>query len=133
MSFPAPRMDAEQFDRVASASCKKWSERSLGVAKALIVEGVSLADAAAAHSMSPQQASVTRGRFLEKVETLRMDEFMRREKPKLAISALEPYSVQIQTLRDKGYTIDQIVAFLKESGVTTSPTTVRTFLKGLRA
>ncbi|MDO8294411.1 MAG: hypothetical protein Q7T29_16335 [Gallionella sp.] len=62
-----------------------------------------------------------------------MEEFMRREKPKLSSSALEPYSSQMQTLRDKGYTIEQIVAFLKESGVSTSPTTVRTFLRSIRA
>jgi len=124
-------MDAAQFDRVAS-KCK-WSERSLGVAKALIVGDVSLSEAAAAHSMSPQQANVIRARFLAKAEKLRMEEFMRREKPKLSSSALEPYSSQMQTLRDKGYTIEQIVAFLKESGVSTSPTTVRTFLRSIRA
>nr|BCT99726.1 partition gene repressor [uncultured bacterium] len=124
-------MDAAQFERVAS-KCK-WSERSLGVAKALIVGDVSLSEAAAAHSMSPQQANVIRARFLAKAEKLRMEEFMRREKPKLSSSALEPYSSQMQTLRDKGYTIEQIVAFLKESGVSTSPTTVRTFLRSIRA
>ena len=124
-------MDAAQFDRVAS-KCK-WSERSLGVAKALIVGDVSLSEAAAAHSMSPQQANVIRARFLAKAEKLRMEEFMRREKPKLSSSALEPYSSQMQTLRDKGYTVDQIVAFLKENGVSTSPTTVRTFLRSIRA
>ena len=124
-------MDAAQFERVAS-KCK-WSERSLGVAKALIVGDVSLSEAAAAHSMSPQQANVIRARFLAKAEKLRMEEFMRREKPKLSSSALEPYSSQMQTLRDKGYTIEQIVAFLKEDGVSTSPTTVRTFLRSIRA
>lgn len=124
-------MDAAQFERVAS-ECK-WSERSLGVAKALIVGDVSLSEAAAAHTMSPQQANVIRARFLAKAEKLRMEEFMRREKPKLSSSALEPYSAQMQTLRDKGYTIEQIVAFLKESGVSTSPTTVRTFLRSIRA
>ncbi len=124
-------MDAAQFERVAS-KCK-WSERSLGVAKALIVGDVSLSEAAAAHSMSPQQANVIRARFLAKAEKLRMEEFMRREKPKLSSSALEPYSSQMQTLRDKGYTIEQIVAFLRESGVSTSPTTVRTFLRSIRA
>lgn len=124
-------MDAAQFERVAS-KCK-WSERSLGVAKALIVGDVSLSEAAAAHTMSPQQANVIRARFLAKAEKLRMDEFMRREKPKLSSSALEPYSSQMQTLRDKGYTIEQIVAFLKENGVSTSPTTVRTFLRSIRA
>jgi transposase len=131
MASIVTRMDAAQFERVA-AKCK-WSDRSLDVAKALIVDGVSLSEAAAAQTMSSQQASVIRARFLAKAEKLRMEEFMRREKPKLSSSALEPFSVQIQTLRDKGYTIEQIVAFLKESGVSISPTTVRTFLRSIRA
>ena len=131
MASPAPRMDVAQFDRVA-AKCN-WSERSLGVTKALIVEGMQLSEAAAAHSMSVQQASVIRTRFLAKAEFLRMEEFMRREQPKLSSSVLKPYSAQIQTLRDKGYTIDQIVAFLKESGVSTSPTSIRTFIRSIRA
>lgn len=131
MTTPTPRMNAIQFERVAS-KCR-WSERSLGVAKALIVDGVSLSMAAEAHTMSPQQASVIRARFLAKAEKMRVDEFMRREKPRLSVSILEPFSTQMQTLRDKGYTIDQIVAFLKENGVSTSPTTVQTFLRSLRA
>ena len=131
MIFPAPRMDAAQFNRVAS-KCK-WSERSLGVAKALIVGNVPLSEAAAAHSISPQHAAVIRARFLAKADKLRMEDFMRREKPKLASSAIEPYSAQMQTLRDKGYTIDQIVAYLRESGVSTSPTTVRKLLRSIRA
>jgi len=124
-------MDAAQFARVAS-KCK-WSERSLGVAKALIVDDVSLSEAAAAHTMSPQQANVIRARFLAKAEKLRVEEFMQREKPKLSSSALEPFSTEMQTLRDKGYTIEQIVAFLKENGVSTSPTTVRTYFRSNRA
>ena len=128
MAFPG--MDAAQFDRVAS-KCK-WSERSLGVARALIVDSVSLSEAAAAHSMSAQQANVIRTRFLAKAEKLRMEEFMRREKPKLASSALEPYAAQIQTLQANGYTADQIVGYLEESGVLTSTTIVRRFLKNPR-
>lgn len=131
MTSPAPRINAAQFERVA-AKCK-WSERSLGVAKALIVDEVPLSEVAAAHSMSPQQANVIRARFIAKADKLRVEEFMQREKPKLSSSAIEPYSTEMQTLRDKGYTIEQIVAFLKESGVSTSPTTVRNFLRSIRA
>lgn len=125
-------MDAAQFERVA-AKCKRWSGRSLSVAKALILEGKPLSQVAAAYSMSPQQANVIRGRFLNKAEDLRIEDFMRKEKPKLASAALEPFSSEMQTLRDKGYTIEQIVAFLKDNGVTTSQTTVTTFLRSIRA
>ena len=127
MAFPG--MDAAQFDRVAS-KCK-WSERSLGVARALIVDSVSLSEAAAAHSMSVQQANVIRTRFLAKAEKQRMEDFMRREKPKLS-SALEPYLAQMQTLQANGYTTDQIVVYLEESGISTSQAIVRRFLKNTR-
>lgn len=128
MNSPALGIDAAQFQQIA-AKCK-WSERSLGVAKALIVDGVPLSEAAAAHQMSPQQANVIRGRFLAKAEQARVEAFMEREKPKRVNSDnLKPFATQMQTLRDKGYTVTQIVAFLEENGVTTSPAIVRKFFK----
>lgn len=131
MASPTPRMDAAQFERVAS-KCR-WSERSLGVARALLVDGVPLPEVAAAHDMSVKQARVLLTRFNAKAENQRLEDFMQREKPKLATSALEPFSSEVRTLRDKGYTIKQIVAFFKENGVETSPTTVRNFLRSIRA
>jgi hypothetical protein len=129
MNPSAQRMDAALFDLVA-VKCK-WSDRSLGVAKLLIVEGVSLSEAAAAHQMSPQQANVIRGRFLAKADKHRVEEFMAREKPKLSGASLEPFSFEIKTLHEKGYTIEQIVVFLKENGVSTSPKTVRNSLRNI--
>lgn len=139
MAPSTPRMDEEFFKRVAS-SCN-WSERSLGVAKALIVEGKSPTAAAAAASppMTPQHANVLRTRFLAKADKLREDDekarverFMQREPPKspaAALEALERFSSEIGTLHDKGYTVEQIVSFLQENGVSTSPTTVRKFFR----
>lgn len=127
MTAATPRMSDAEFTRVA-ATCSKWSERSLGVARALLVEGVPLSDAAATHEMSSQQANVVRNRFIAKAEKRRIDEFMAREKPKLTATILEPFSQDIRTLRDKGYTIRQIVAFLREQDIETSVTTVRNFL-----
>lgn len=135
MAAPTPRMDAVTFEHVASR-CSRWSERSLGVVRALLVDGVPLSEVAAAHDMSPQQASVLRARFVSKsdnAEPARVEAFMQREKPKLATTALEPFSGDMQTLRDKGYTIEQVVAYLKENGVQASATTVRKFLRSIRA
>ena len=70
-----------------------------------------------------------RNRFMAKAEKQRVDAFMAREKPKLAATVLEPFDQDMRTLRDKGYTIRQIVAFLREQGIETSVTTVRNFLK----
>lgn len=139
MAPSTQKMDEASFDRVALAC--NWSERSLGVAKALIVGGKSptAAGAAADPPMTAQHANVLRSRFLAKVEKFRQDEekarlerFMQREAPKASgavLDALEAFSAQMKTLHDKGYTAEQIVSFLKENGVSTSPTTVRKFLR----
>lgn len=82
--------------------------------------------------MKPQQASVLRARFLKKGEpdvTDRVKAFMQREEPKGPIGRLEAFSTDIKTLRDKGYTVDQIVAFLTENGVEVKPDDVQTFLE----
>lgn len=132
MPVKTTRMDEAEFSRIAE-KCRKWSERNLGVVRALLVEGDSMTDAAAKHEMSKQQANVLRTRFLAKAGQERIEAFMAREKPKLSTTVLEPFKQDMQTLRDRGYTLAQIVAFLRESDVQTSVTTVRNFLKDDRA
>lgn len=101
----------------------------MGVVRALLVDGVPLSDAASACDMSKQQANMVRTRFLEKAEKQRTSEFMAREKPKLSPAVLEPFGQDMRILQSKGYTFQQIVAFLAEQGIETSVTTVRNFLK----
>lgn len=127
-----PRMDAAAFQRAAS-ECKRWSERSLGVARALLVDGKPLSDVAAAYEMKPQQANVIRARFVEKAKEARLKQFMKQETPKQLSAALEPFAADMATLRDKGYSVDQIVAYLADNGVQASVTTVRTFMRKNRA
>jgi len=128
MSF-TPEIDNELFERV-SLQLRRWSDRSLGVAKALIIDGVPLSEAASMHDMSPQQANVIRTRFVEKADKVRLQLFMEREKPKLPKMELEMFKPEIQTLHEKGYTVEQIISFLAENNVTASITTIRNFLKG---
>jgi hypothetical protein len=128
MSF-TPEIDNDLFERV-SLQLHRWSDRSLGVAKALIIDGVPLSEAAAMHDMSPQQANVIRTRFIEKADKVRLQSFMDREKPKLPKIELELFKPEIQTLHEKGYTVEQIITFLAENNVTASTTTIRNFLKG---
>jgi hypothetical protein len=128
MSF-TPEIDNDLFERV-SLQLRRWSDRSLGVAKALIMDGVPLSEAAAKHDMSPQQANVIRTRFVEKADKVRLQSFMDREKPKLPKIELESFKPEIQTLHEKGYTVEQIITFLAENNVTASATTIRNFLKG---
>jgi transposase len=121
-------MDENEFTRIAAAECKRWSSRSLGVARALLVDGQTLSDVAAAETITIQHAYVIRSRFLNKCKQARLNEFMKRESPRPPM-LLEPYKDEVRSLRDKGYSIAQIVAFLSENGVETSATTVRAFLR----
>lgn len=131
-----PRMDAAQFDRVAS-KCR-WYERSLNVVRAILVEGLPLADAAAAQQMTPKQARVLLGRFNDKAQKVRADEleeFMRQEAPRHAnptFETLEPFTQEVRTLQANGYTVEQIVTFFKQRNITTSATTVRRFLRSFQ-
>ena len=124
-----PEIDNELFKRV-SLQLRRWSDRSLNVAKALIIDGIPLSEAASIHKMSPQQANVIRSRFIEKADKVRLESFMEREKPKLPKMELDSFKLEIQTLHDKGYTVEQIITFLTENNVTVSTATIRNFLKG---
>lgn len=123
-------MDAARFERVASRC--RWSERSLDVARALLVDGKGLAAVAAKHEMKPQQANVLRTRFLELARKEQLESFMAREKPK-AITILEPFGEQMRALRERGYEDGQIVAFLRENGIKTTAKSVKQFLENPRA
>jgi len=131
MVAPTPRMDAAQFDHVAS-QCR-WSERSLAVVHDVMVDGVSLSIAAQTHDMSTNQARVLLTRFATKATNLRLAAFMQRERPALGVATLEPYSNEVRTLRDKGYTAEQIVTFFKENGISAALGDVRKFLRNFRA
>lgn len=125
-------MDAKKFSLVASSYCKKWSKRSLEVVRALLVEGVSLDEAALTFNMKSQQASVLRGRFYKKeqlFDTDRVQQFMEREKPKLLDIKLEPFLQDILTLRDKGYSNEQIIVYLKENGIHTTLESLENFIR----
>ncbi|MEA5249912.1 hypothetical protein [Xanthomonas fragariae] len=131
MTAPNPRIDAAQFDRVA-ASCR-WREYSLGAVRSILVDGAPIADAATAHQITAKHARVLMNRFLAKIEQQRLAEFMRVEPPKQPSAILEPYASAIVSLRDKGYSADQIVAYLKQNGVAITATKVRNFIRSIRA
>lgn len=131
MALPTPRLDAEQFTAVA-ATCR-WSKRAIAVTREILVEGASLSETAAKHEMTKKHARVLLGRFQALAEKQRLLGFMQKEPPKLAPTDLTPFSNDLRTLRDKGYKIEQIVAYLKENGVNSSATSVRKFIRSIRA
>ncbi|ACB28266.1 hypothetical protein Mrad2831_6344 (plasmid) [Methylobacterium radiotolerans JCM 2831] len=105
----------------------------MGAVRSILVDGVPIADAATAHQITAKHARVLMNRFLAKAEQQRLAEFMQVEPPKQPTALLESYANEIVTLRDKGYTADQIAAYLKKHGVATSAAKVRNFIRSNRA
>lgn len=123
------QLTPEDFDRVAS-TLLRWSPKSLGVARALIIDRMPLGEVAKANAISPQQANVVRKRFIDKVEQDRVNSFMSREMPKQKGMDINPFMKQINLLSSKGYTSDQIVLYLKENGLATTPKDIELLLNG---
>lgn len=123
------QLTPEDFDRVAS-TLLRWSPKSLGVARALIIDRMPLGEVAKANAISPQQANVVRKRFIDKVEQDRINSFMSREMPKQKGMDITPFMKQINLLSSKGYTSDQIVLYLKENGLATTPKDIDLLLNG---
>lgn len=124
-----PTIDADRFNSVA-AECGRWSEKSLSMARDTLVDNLSVSEVAAKYDVSAQQVNVIRKRFLDKSQKLQLAAFMKNEKPKSITALIEPFSEQIATLRDGGYTPAQIVVFLKENGVKVTQKQLKEFVKG---
>jgi hypothetical protein len=125
-----PEMDANAFEQTASTYCKRWSEKSLRVARALLVDRESITKVANDNDMSPQQANVVRARFVEKTRKMRLAQFMRHEMPgQGGMAAMKPFLQEMLHLRNNGYTDEQIAAYLTKNGVHATGTTVRNFMR----
>lgn len=120
------RLDAARFERVASRC--QWSERTLEVVRALLVDGRQLAEVAAAFQIKPQSAHTLRSRFLKRVEKDRLADFISGQPPSSVLPLRERDS-EIRTLEAKGYSIEQILSYLASSGTSVSETTLRTYLE----
>jgi hypothetical protein len=57
-----------------------------------------------------------------------VEEFAKREPPAGRKSVLAPWEIQIKDLKSRGYTLEQIVKFLAENGVTISEPGICNFL-----
>ena len=126
-------MSPSDFENTAE-HCTRWQSRSLGVVRALLVDGKALSVAAAEYEMTAQQANLHRTRFLERAEKVRVKEFMSRIKPEsTTLAALKPHAQALRSLHDQGYTFAQLIKYLDEHEVKATTTTVRKFLKGCEA
>ncbi|WP_349809675.1 hypothetical protein ABQY58_025000 (plasmid) [Xanthomonas hortorum pv. hederae] len=130
MAGTNPRIDAAEFDRVA-ALCR-WKPHSLAIARWILVDGLSIAQTAKSFGVSAPHARILMHRFHARAEKERLVSFMKQEPPKQN-TPLEPFSSEITTLQEKGYSAEQIVEYLKRNGVATNAAKVRKFIRSIRA
>jgi predicted DNA-binding protein YlxM (UPF0122 family) len=124
------RLSLDEFNETEEL-CERWSEKSLQIAKELLVDGLSLSVVAEKNNVSSQHANVLRTRFLDKYEKRRLNVFMEREKPEFIDKALDHYKSDIKTLHDSGYTNKQIVTFLEEQEIEITEESLTEYMRGL--
>lgn len=105
----------DEFAAVA-ASLKRWSERSLGAARDMLLDNRTFKEAAEAHAMTPQQARVIQHRFLEKLRQQRVvkvsaDEYL---SGKHTIDLFRPELVK---LRRAGLPDSELLDFLAQNDI----------------
>lgn len=132
MTEAAGQITAAEFERVAK-TLSKWSARSLSVARALLVNREKLSVVAAQYDMKPQQASVIRSRFSDKVTLAGIKrvsalEFMAVEKP-VVEAALEPFKSELIKLHRNHYSTQQMVLYLSKNNFETDEKTLNNFLQ----
>lgn len=127
-------VESDEFERTATAC--RWSDRSLAVARAVLVGRTTVPQAAQSHAMSANHARVLVGRFIEKIDRQRQQDaqerveaFRQREQPLFDTSELEPFADELRKLWSLGYQPMQLVDFLAANGVITNPATVSRFIR----
>ncbi len=125
-------VSAEDFDHIAKLHCRRWEDRSLDVVRAILVDLMTVTDAAEKFGMTRQQANVLRTRFIERMEKaaavkLPAEQFMRKVLPANAVS-LDTFKDDIRQLVKRGYSKEQIAEFLRANDVRVSERELSTFL-----
>jgi len=132
-------VSAKTFESVKRLHCGRWSDRSLEVARALLVDGERVTEVAGKFGMSRQQANVLRTRFLALVNSpskakatkvpikVPAERFMRAVEPE-SPPALRALRNEIRQLVSAGYSEHQINEFLLANDVTVSAQELTAFL-----
>jgi hypothetical protein len=75
------------------------------------------------------QKSATSRKLIGAKTNVDIDEYLNRNPPKAKQSALTPHTADIFKLREKGMSLQQIMAFLAENGITSSIGNLSRFLR----
>lgn len=131
MSAKAKRIEASEFDEFAKTHCLRWSQQSLDIVRALVVDGRSLQDVAASYqNVTTNHANALRWRFMDRMEDAELNKFTSKKKPDKPEIALAAYVRAVKKLDDRGYTVQQIIEYLSMQDVDASEPQVRQLLKG---
>lgn len=122
-------MDAQEFVYVADTG-RRWSEKSLAIARAVLVEGRAVGETAKSFDVSPQHVNVLKTRFLKRADDVKLQGYISQVQPD-GVPRLREYSGQIATLHQKGYSAGQIADYLDMQGVAVTIRDVKKFVKGL--
>jgi len=124
-----------EFNRVAQQHCQRWESRSLAAVRALLIEQVRLSEVAEKFGMKPQQVTVLRSRFLERMRReaavkLPAEQFMQQVRPERA-SVLDPFRNDLRQLVKRGYALTQIGDFLQANNVKVPIKELRRFVEAM--
>jgi len=122
----------DDFERIASTRCPRWSERSLAAVRRVLVDDAKALDVSAEMDMLPQQVNVLRDRFLHRAAAkVTASEFMRSTKPDhmLLPATLKP---EVRVLVSNGYSPRQVSAYLQANDVDIPVNDIRELWENLK-
>jgi len=127
---------AKDFDEAARLHCHAWAQRTLQATRASLVEGLPHHVVAERFDITVRYLSVMRARFLKRFKNppvkIVAATFMKEEPPD-GISALRPFYAELRRLVAGGYSPRQLSRYMRLNGVTVRLTTLKHYIRGLRA
>ena len=123
-------MDIQEFEQVAKSG-RRWTAKSLAIARAILVDQQKTNDVAQQFSVSPQHVNVLRTRFLKRAKDMYLCSYINRVEPDEKIYQLRKHKNQILILCRKGYSPRQIADYLDMLGVSVTVHEIKEFVKGL--
>lgn len=109
----------------------QWGEKSISVARKMFIEHLSPKDIAADLTISKQYVNSIKNRFITKIERYQIEQFTRENKP-TALIDIDSHSNEIIELHHQGYSIQQILEYLKGINVKTTPNAIQIILRTLK-
>lgn len=108
----------------------RLTEKSQDIIRAIYIERKNTKEIAKRFNVSVQHVNTLKYRFQKKIEQANdITTFMVINKPRLSTQQLEKYRKEIFKLRETGYTLQQILFFLRKMNITVAMSTLSNFLR----